>query len=128
MRSLLTFLRMDGLQHYGHCLYFIMWRNREDIPIKMNGTPLVAGMWEYFQYSLQHTEVFIPDDKMDTGKPSLLESYKERTLAFFIFFHAFCYIDDFPVSINAGINGNKDGYISVLDSQIVFQVNDVYIM
>ena len=91
----------------------------------MYRTALIAGIRKCLGYCLQHTEIFIADDKTDAGKAAFFEPYKESTPAVFILFHAFSGTDDLPAAVFIDTNGNKDRNILDLPTPAPFEIDTV---
>jgi len=65
----------------------------------MYRTALITDIGEHPGYCLQHAEIFIADDKTDTGKTTFLKSYKESSPAVLILFHPFSGTYDLPADV-----------------------------
>lgn len=88
---------------------------------------LISSIRKDFRDGLQHTEIFIADDRTYTSKPPFFQPYKERTPALTILFHAFSSTEDFTASTLANTNCNQNGNILDLTTPAEFQVNAIYI-
>ena len=106
--------------------YCVCGGDRKYISVKMNRTALIFGIRKDFWNGFQNAEIFIAYDQTYTSKPALFQTYKERTPAFTILFHAFRRAKDLSAATLADANGNKNRNILDLASPAAFQVSTIY--
>ena len=84
----LALLSVDRFEHLGHNLYLGAGRYRENIAVKVDGTPLVCGFGEHFPHGLQHTEAFVSHNEFHAIQTTAAEPLEETDPASLVLFHA----------------------------------------
>ena len=93
----------------------------------MNCAALIIGIREYFWYGFEHSEIFISDDQADSCQALFFQPYKEGTLVFLIFFHAFSCTNNLTAPIVADSNSNKDRNVLNFTTPTTFQIDTINI-
>ena len=63
-----VFLGMNRFEHRGHLSAFGAWRHGEDIPIKMDRTPLIFGGRKDLVHSLERSQSFVPNYQLGAAQ------------------------------------------------------------
>lgn len=118
---------MDCFQHESYRFHLVTRCNGKDISVEMYGTSLISGIRKNFRNGFQHPQILITDNQTYTSKPAFLQSYKERTPALTILFHAFRSAKNFTTSILADADCNENGNVLDLATPAAFQRNTIHI-
>ena len=93
----------------------------------MHGTMLVFRLREDLCDGIAHSQAFVPDHKLSTGKPAFFQPYKEAFPAFGILLHAFGSADDLTGTVLVNSYGDKNTDIFKLSAPVALEGNTVYI-
>lgn len=109
--SFLALLGVNGLEHFGHQLYFGARRHGEHIPIEMNRAALVFGFRKHFSHGLQHPQALVANDQLYAIQTAATLPLEEAYPASLILFHALSSAKNLTVSVFIHRNRQQNSQI-----------------
>src|SRR5699024_791417 len=100
---------------------------REHIAVKVDGTALVFGLWEYFSHGFQHTKALVANHQLDSIQATATQPLEEADPAGLVLLHALGGTQNLTVSVFVHRNPHQNGHIFKLSAPISAQIDPIHI-
>ena len=95
----LALLGVERLENLGHGFHFASGNDRENVPVKVDGTALVLGVRLHFAHGLQHPQALVANNELHTVQLAAAEPPEETHPTGFVLFHPLGSAQNYMVTI-----------------------------